>query len=64
MGAEGGREVMVVKAVLWQHEQKGHKLKKDQNSYKDTKRNVIIIIIVVVITVIIIIMRSLRLFFQ
>lgn len=60
MGAEGGREVMVVKAVLWQHKQKGHKLKKDQNSYKDTKRNFII----VVITVIIIIMRSLRLFFQ
>lgn len=55
---------MVVKAVLWQHKQKGHKLKKDQNSYKDTKRNFIIIVIIVVITVIIIIMRSLRLFFQ
>ena len=43
------------------------KLKKDQNSYRDTKRNVIVAIIIFAINIIImviIITRSLRLFFQ
>lgn len=52
------------KAVLWQHEQKGQELKKDQNSYKDTKRIIIIIIVTIAVFIIsIIIMRSLRFFF-
>lgn len=60
-GADGS-----LSSTLWQHEQKGRELKKDQNSYKDTKRNFIIIIIIIIVIVvgivIIIIMR--RLFFQ
>ncbi|TNN81706.1 hypothetical protein EYF80_008152 [Liparis tanakae] len=41
-----------------QHEQKGQELKKDQNSYKDTKRNFIIIIITVIIIIIIVIIMG------
>lgn len=51
----GGVGVGRGKAELWQHEQRRHKLKKDPNSYKDTKRNFIIIIIIIFVVTIVII---------
>ena len=49
---------MGVKQYSGSTSRKGQELKKNQNSYKDTKRNFIIIIVVVVLVIMIIIIMT------